>query len=364
MKIGIDISAMQYAGTGVARYTKAIVEHLVKSDKKNIYTLFYSSFGNIFTSEKLQEDVRKLKNVHLKTFPIPEFVLHSLWNNHQLISVERLIGKQDLFFYSDWLFPPFKGKKITTVHDLVFRKYPETVHPYVLKTQQERFKKIVDQNFFILCDSLATQEDLVNLYPIDIKKTSVVYPGVETKRQTDAEVKKVMEEFHLNKPFILAVGKKEPRKNLPRLIEAFNNLHQDKVELVIVGPSGWEEVSSQKGVRILPFVPDAQLYALYQSALFFVMPSLYEGFGFPLVEAMSLGCPTACSNNSSLREIGKNASHLFDPSQVSSITAALKKMISDEKLRKILVTCGFEQAKQFSWDKTAERVLEIIEKQI
>lgn len=360
MKIGIDISPMQYAGTGVARYTKALVEHLIALDREDQFSLFYGSFGNIFAAEKLEETAKKQKNVKVKSFPIPEFLLHLLWNDKQVLAVDRLIGKQDVFFYSDWLMPPFKGKKITTVHDLVFRKYPETVDPYVLKTQQKRFERITKESFFVLCDSRSTQQDLLQFYPIKKSNTRVIYPGVTTLPQDAAYRNQVRRELGLEKPYILAVGKKEPRKNLPRLIEAFTVLKRKDIELVIVGPQGWGEVSPAENVRNIPFIDDRKLYALYQEALFFAMPSLYEGFGFPLIEAMSLGCPTTCSDNSSLSEIADGASLLFDPLDVLSISKALSRMITDGKMRNKLMFLGKKQAAKFNWDTTAKEVLEVI----
>ncbi|MFA6005352.1 MAG: glycosyltransferase family 1 protein [Patescibacteria group bacterium] len=362
MRIGIDVSPIQYAGTGVARYTTELVEHLVTQKSPHEYTLFYSSFGNIAAITNLKEVLAPQKNVHIRTFPIPEFVLHGLWNEKNLVSVEQFIGKQDLFLYSDWLMPPFSGKKVTTVHDLVFKKYPQTVHPYILKTQEKRFDRLVKESFFIMCDSYATQKDLLELYPIDKDNTKVIYPGVTTVAQSKEVCVATRKELGLTKPFILTVGKKEPRKNIPRLIDAFGSLKNADVELAIVGPSGWEDVDSSTGVRVIPFIQDAELYALYQEALCFVMPSLYEGFGFPLVEAMSLGCPTACSQNSSLSELGEDASLFFDPLDSASIARALKRLTEDVKLREELIKKGKKKASQFSWEKTAQNVMGVLNK--
>jgi len=363
MKIGIDISQMQYAGTGVARYTKALVEHIVALKTANTYSLFYASFSNFFVAEELSEKFNQVKNIRVKSFPIPEFILHYLWNNKHMVSVERFIGKQDVFLYSDWLTPPCAGRKITTVHDLVFKKYPQTVHPYILQTQERRFKRLLEESFFVICDSYATQKDLLDFYPIKKENTTVIYPGVETEFRTKKELRAMREKLGLNKPYILTVGKKEPRKNIPRLIEAFKALRVKDLELVIVGPTGWENVEAAEGIRVIPYVSDKTLYALYQEALFFIMSSLYEGFGFPLLEAMSLGCPTTCSQTSSLAEIGKDASLFFDPQHTESICEALRKMTKDEKLRTTLISEGKKKAATFSWQKTAKEVLAVFEKQ-
>jgi glycosyltransferase involved in cell wall biosynthesis len=363
MRIGIDISPIQYAGTGVARYTEALIEHLLLQKGIHEYTLFYSSFGNVSAMERFTQHTGVQSHVQLKSFPIPEFMLHFLWNDHHMFPIELLIGKQDVFFYSDWLMPPFSRKKVTTVHDLAFMKYPETVHPYILKTQQKRFERLIKEDFAIICDSYATQKDLLDLYPIYKDKTTVIYPGVSTIPQTAKIRSGVLKELGLGKSFILTVGKKEPRKNMSRLVDAFKKLKTKDIELVIVGPAGWEAVTVSDGVRVIPFIADKYLFALYQEALFFVMPSLYEGFGFPLVEAMSLGCPTACSETSSLAEIGAGASYFFDPQKTDSIYHALQTMSTDTKLRETLAMQGKKKAMGFSWEKTARATISFIEKQ-
>jgi glycosyltransferase involved in cell wall biosynthesis len=135
-------------------------------------------------------------------------------------------------------------------------------------------------------------------------------------------------------------------------LEAFGELDPKGIELIIVGPEGWsQEVKSSKNVRWLGYVVDEKLQVLYSSCLFFVYPSIWEGFGYPVLEAMAHGAPVATSNTSSLREIGGKAALLFDPLKVEEIKSALQKMISSEKLRKELSQKGLQRAKDFTWKK-------------
>lgn len=359
MKIAVDISPIQYVYTGVARYTENLFLHLLEIDKNNKYTFFYNSYGNRIKNLPVYEVLKNFSNLEIKEFRFPEIVLHKLWNDWEVLPIELLIGKQDLFYYSDWFCPPFKSRKITTVHDLVFRKYPETVDPYILKTQEQRFRFIKKHGVEIVTDSDASKNDLVELENIKEKNISVVYPGILTKEQSADFRYTTLKKYKLAKPFILTVGKVEPRKNYLRLTNAFSKLNTN-IELVIVGQKGWDRIGTKDKVHLLEKVSDSELFALYQEALFFIYPSLYEGFGFPLLEAMSLSCPTACSGSGSLKELGENASLLFNSQSEDDMILAMKKMINDESLRKDLIKRGTQKTRQFSWKKTATLVLKII----
>ena len=159
-------------------------------------------------------------------------------------------------------------------------------------------------------------------------------------------------------PYILSVGKLEPRKNIPRLIEAFQQANLKDIDLYIVGPEGWDEKTLhvtrfklQDNIKFLGYVPDHQLYQLYKNALFFIYPSLYEGFGYPVIEAMSLGCPVACSNNSSLGEIAGNNSITFNPNSIDEIKTSIIKLAKDQSLRTNLSKKGLINSKKFSQEK-------------
>jgi glycosyltransferase involved in cell wall biosynthesis len=176
--------------------------------------------------------------------------------------------------------------------------------------------------------------------------------------------------FGITKPYILFVGTLQPRKNIAKLIEAFSQLKNKNTQLVIVGKKGWlwEEIFNAPAkfgvlerVKFLDFVSNEDLPGLYKNALCFVLPSLYEGFGLPVLEAMKFGCPTVISNVSSLPEVGGDASLYFDPQSVDDIAQKIEMVVSDEKLRAEMVKKGYNQVKQFSWEKTAKQTLKVLE---
>jgi len=281
--------------------------------------------------------------------------------------VERLIGDVDWFITSDWTEPPSNTRKATVIHDLVFLQYPETVDPKILQTQKKRMRWVQNESDLIFCDSIATKHDVVKFLRLDEYKLETIYPGVTVMKPSEADVSRTLLRYGLTRPFILTVGKIEPRKNIKRLVDAFLSLDPQRanMDLVIVGPSGWggSEFTMDKRIKLLGFVKDEELFSLYASCLFFVYPSLYEGFGYPIVEAMKLGCPVVTSNVSSLREIGQDCAYLFDPTNTSDIRKALQTLFFDESLRRSLVGKGLEKSHSFTWKNCYSHVITLLEKQ-
>ncbi len=181
MKIGIDISQIAYQGTGVANYTKSLVENLLKIDKGNEYILF----GASLRKKKLLDDYlgqfKNNKNVIAKTFYLPPLFLEFLWNKLHIFPIERLIGKIDVFHSSDWLQPPTKARKTTTLHDLIVYKYSESFQQTgghnIVVNQKRRLKWVKKECNLIICDSEATKKDAIEILDIPEEKLKVIYPG-------------------------------------------------------------------------------------------------------------------------------------------------------------------------------------------
>ncbi len=350
MRIGIDISQLVYKGSGVSRFMKGLVKTICENDQENNWIFFFSSLRR-----SLEKDVEKQiskKGFNLIKYPLPPTLLSLLWNNMHVIKIEQLIGKLDWFITSDWTEPPTNCKKATIVHDLAFLRYPETVDGKIRKTQFKRLERVKKESKIIFADSKATKNDLVKFLDILNSRIVVNYPGVEINKPKQQQINKSLTKFKIKKSFILSVGKIEPRKNIKKLIEAFVQLKTNKYELLIVGPEGWgAKPNSLRNVRFLGYVSDEELSALYSRCICFAYPSIWEGFGYPIIEAMKLGTPVATSNNSSLKEIGDGAALLFDPFNISDIKRALKKMIEDGDLRNELIKKGSERAKIFAWKK-------------
>lgn len=359
MKIGIDISQTAFENTGVARFMTGLSETILKENLKDDWTFFYSSLR-----KKIRPELKKrilTSNSRLINLPLPPSLLSLIWNNFHLLSVESLIGKFDWFITSDWTEPPAKAKKATIIHDLVFKRYPETVDPLILKTQEKRLHWVCRESSLIVVDSNATKSDLLKYYKIDSHKVHVIYPGV-TDLPSNPNPEIVKSRFKLSLPFLLTVGKIEPRKNIKRLIEAFEKSKIKNVDLVIVGSYGWGETvtSKNKNVKFITEVTDSDLAALYQSCLAFIFPSLYEGFGYPLVEAMKLGAPVATSNTSSMLEIANGTAVTFDPINVSDMSAAISKIVNDEKLRRDLSEKSRKRSRQYSWDAYYKNLMTLL----
>jgi glycosyltransferase involved in cell wall biosynthesis len=222
----------------------------------------------------------------------------------------------------------------------------------------------------IVCISEATRSDLVERYPGVAGKASVVHLAADPlfARPHDAH-EQVRRRLGLTEPFVLSVGTLEPRKNLARTLEAFSRLPADLRErhrLAVVGPEGWESEAfvlsavKDERVELLGFVPDGDLAALYQSCELFLYPSLYEGFGLPLLEAMSGGAACLTSDRSSLPEIGANAAVYVDPTSAKAIGDALERLLRSPEERRALGERARERADGFSWDRTAAGFLELL----
>ncbi len=367
MKIGIDISQIVYKGTGVARFTEGLVNGILEHDSKNEWTFFFSSRQELPIT--IESNINS-KGQKLIKWPIPPRILSVLWNDfHSVGSIINPANNLDWFITSDWTEPSLNVNKATIVHDLVFKKYPETVHETILKTQQKRLDWVSKESKIIFADSQSTASDLKEYYDIG-KKVVVNYPGVDTPMRMDSNfITEIKSNFRIPKEFILTVGKLEPRKNLERLIKAYTMLqkkHKNLPALVIVGMQGWDTDIEKHDDIILPgYVNDEILTALYQSALCFAYPSIYEGFGYPVVEAMSNECPVITSNNSSLAELAtNNAALTFDPFKTEDIASKLETIITNQKLRKDLIDKGKLKAREFTWKNYVATLLKSFEKKL
>lgn len=221
--------------------------------------------------------------------------------------------------------------------------------------------------------STASKNDILKQYNRAENEVVVTYPGIKESSTMHILTKGDLErKFGISQKYILFVGTLQPRKNIERLVEAFSLLkNADKnLQLVVVGKKGWlyepilaapEKYGVRDRVKFLEFVENDDLPSLYQHALFFVLPSLYEGFGLPVVEAMKYGCPVITSNVSSLPEAGGDAALYVNPESVTEITQAMEKLLDNPKLRQQMVKKGYEHIKQFSWEKAASKTLEVLE---
>lgn len=361
MKIGIDISQVVYEGTGVGRFTKGLIETILTFDKTNHWTFFFSSFRGKIDSELLSR-IKKSRHRFLR-LPFSPRMLSFLWNTVHMIPIETFTGPLDVFICSDWTEPPAKCKKATIIHDFAYLRYPETVHESILKTQKKRMEWVKKESQYIITPSKSTQSDVSKFFSIPSEKITPLYSGVTIQVPEVKDINRIIQKFHLFKPFILTVGKVEPRKNIARLIEAFLQTKKEDWELVVVGPGGWGDVPvdhQSSAVHFTGFVTEQELHALYQLCQFFVLPSLWEGFGYPVLEAMQHKKAVAASDNSSLKELVENHGVLFNPLSSFDISASLATLMHDKKVRSECEQKGYDFSQQFTWKRYYEGLMKTL----
>jgi glycosyltransferase involved in cell wall biosynthesis len=272
-----------------------------------------------------------------------------------------LLDDLDLVHATSAAVPPTRGRPlVATVHDLAFRHYPEA-YPAAGRRYHERSARIVaDEAARVLVPSEATARDLAELYGVDRGRVTITPLGAEVPPDPDrAGAERLLHDLGVRGPFLLAVGTLEPRKNLPRLLDAFGEAAGELGGhwLVVVGPVGWgprlRPTWDSVRVKLAGPVGDRLLHALYQAADGLAYPSLYEGFGLPVLEAMANGTPVLTSDRSSLPEVAGDAALLVDPTDRAAIAAGLVRLAGDSALRRRLVEAGRRRAAAFTWRATA-----------
>jgi len=272
-----------------------------------------------------------------------------------------LLERLDLVHATSAAVPPTRGRPlVATVHDLAFRYYPGA-YPAAGRRYHDRSARIVaGEAARVLVPSEATARDLAELYGVDRGRVTITPLGVEVPDQPDhTGARRLLAELGVRGPFLLAVGTLEPRKNLPRLLDAFGEAAAELPDhwLVVVGPVGWgprlRPTWDSVRVKLAGRVDDRLLHALYQAADGLAYPSLYEGFGLPVLEAMANGTPVLTSDRSSLPEVAGGAALLVDPLDRAAIAAGLVRLAGDTTLRDRLTEAGRRRAAGFSWRATA-----------
>lgn len=377
MRIGIDVTAALSQGAGIGRYTRELVQALVAADSKNSYHFFSARQP---AAPPLANPLPAAANARHRPAPLGERWLYRLWYRLQLpLPVQWVTGPLDLFHSPDFVLPPVAGgiPTLLTVHDLSFIHYPETFPQRLVGYLNRAVPASIRRARHVLADSEATKKDLIDIWQVPAGKITVLYSGVSAGFQpvTDPDkVAAVRAKYSLGQaPYILSVGTIQPRKNYQMLIRAFEAVAARwPHNLVIAGGKGWlyDEVLAEAGrlglenrVQFAGFVDDADLPALYSAASLFVFPSLYEGFGLPLLEAMACGVPVITSDASSLSEVaaplpgGRETAVQLSPQEQDAWTEAINSLLADSAARAGLIAAGLQQAQRFTWDGAARQLL-------
>lgn len=369
MIVGIDYTAAAWQGAGIGRYTRELVRAAVALGGPFEYVLFYAA-GGLPADSPYLADMRALCDAHphVRAVPIglsPRW-LTVLWQRARLpLHVERFTGPLDVLHAPDFALPPTHAPALLTIHDLTFLVHPECFEPALTRYMARTVPHSLRRARLVLVDSQASHDDVVRLLHVAPERVAVVYPGVSARfcPLPAASTEPVRQRLGLPADFVLFVGTLEPRKNLVRLLEAFAQL-PEAPPLVIAGRKGWlyQEVFDtvarlglQSRMRFLDFVDDDDLPALYNLARVFVYPSLYEGFGLPVAEALACGTPVVTGNVASLPEVAGSAAVLVDPLDNQAIAQGIGQALADaERLR----AAGPAQAQRFCWQQSARQLLD------
>ncbi len=373
MRVTIDYTSAIAQNAGIGRYTRSLVDALARVDGETDYTLFSverptptRGFPSATTAPRMRPRV----------FPVGNRYATIAWQRLRLPApVELVAGGSRVFHGPDFTLPPTLGaRRVVTIHDLAFLTHPELAFPKLAAYLQAVVPRTVRSAHRIIAVSQRTADDLVARLGTPPEKISVIPLGVDhaVRRVTDsARIAELEARMGLRHPFILAVSTIEPRKNYERLIAAFAQARQapdGPQMLALAGRKGWlydgvfaavKRYDLGDAVNFLDFVADGDLPTLYTAADALAMPSIYEGFGIPVVEAMACGTPVVCSNGGALPEVAGDAALIVAPDDIEALASALVRIVAYPALREELRQRGLQRARLFDWDATARATAKV-----
>ncbi len=360
MLIGIEAErANRSAKTGVEHYAKELIWNLAKIDKENQYLLYLRTAPQEWFSQLPA-------NFQVKVMPFPIF-----WTQLRL-SLEMLLHPPDVLFVPASTLPLIHPASVYTEHDVAWIYYPEIFTWYMRQFHRIFSWLARSGSKRIIAISEATKNDLVNHYSVEPKKITVIPHGYTEAADTGHELPQAIKD-KLPEKYILFLSTLQPRKNVELLIDSFRELKNEHPELphklVVVGKPGWKfqeiliKIAENEDIVVyLGHVGDEDRWPLYRGADLYVNPSLYEGFGMPLLEAFECGCPAAVSDNSSLPEVGGDAVIYFNPTSKKELKDAILRVLEDPDLRQEMIVKGKERLTHFGWERCARETLEALVK--
>jgi glycosyltransferase involved in cell wall biosynthesis len=378
MRIAYDGMPFTYNWTeGMLVYNRQLLTHLFDLFPENDYSFFFNSlrqdFADIDLPGRRQQTTRTV--MRFPSLPWPGLGLKIYFD----LALPRFLRKHrvDLFHGLRYHVPTaIKTRVVTTFHDIFAQVMPDTFSPDIITERRLWYRRAVDRSDRIIASSAATKDDIVRYYGVPEEKIVVVHlaAALAFKPMTDhVELDQVRRRHHIDFDYILALGSHPIRKNTERILRALAQLRQNdechhKLALFGVGPQQqqkWAPLIELLGlanhVIFLHPVTNEDLPVLYSMADLFVYPSLYEGFGIPILEAMSCGTPVITSNMSSMAEVAGGAARLIDPLSVDELTDAIRSLLADKAAQKELAELSLKRAQEFSWEKTARQTMAVYE---
>ena len=395
MKVGIDVRMINHSGIG--RYIRSLLSEYSKMSRtdtgsrkpfgiseqmpgeyskmlqgnanaRKVSGITAQVPGEIFLFGN-PEKLREYKNFEVRKFNAP------IYSISEQILLPPKIRKLPIFHSPHYNAPLlYSGKLIVTVHDIIHIKFPEYLasrKAYLYAKYM--FKKVTEKAEKLITASEHTKSDIIEHFNVSPEKINVIPFGVDERFHSvedEALISSFKEKFALPENFILYVGNLKSHKNLGTLLKAFGVLKKKKeIEESLVLTTGGKPADElirqvcdegiEKSVKFLPFIPDEELPLLYNCARVFVFPSLYEGFGLPLLEAMACGVPVVCSNSASIPEVVGEAAIMCDPEDCGAFADGMHRLLRDDSLRSKLTSEGMKRAKFFSWAETAKKTVEV-----
>jgi glycosyltransferase involved in cell wall biosynthesis len=369
LRIAIDAHSVGTGLGGNESYATNLVEALAEIDQFNNYTIYVTK----------REALERFKD-RWSNFNVRSTLPHTPLIRIPLTLTSELRRNPVDVLHVQFTSPPVAPcPVVVSIHDLSFEHLPLTFKRRSRMQLRMTVRRSARQAAQVLTLSEYVRNDVIATYGIDAEKVAVVplaAPAHFSPVRDENELQRVRQKYGIDKDYVLSVGAIQPRKNLPRLLEAYSLLRRSQPEvnlpkLVLVGKCAWlydetlrkiKELELSNLVTLTGYVPQTDLPALYSGARCFVYPSYFEGFGLPPLEAMKCGAPVIVGNRTSLPEVVDDAALLIDPFEVSDIAAGIAKVISDSKFQALLRAKGLERAKVFDWRETARKTLAVYEK--
>lgn len=381
MKIGINASFIRKLGTGIGQVSLNFIKELAKTNTSDTFFLYLE--------EPLKEKLDLPTNFKIRVF-LPAWkrddLIRKVWWEKFLLPTQAQKDKCEVFIslYQSPTILPENIFHMMIVHDIIPEIFPEYLNNQRKKIYQKLTNSAIKSANKIISVSKRTEKDLIQRMGIDPKKITVNYPDVDAlykKNVSEKKEREVLKKYNLSPGYILAGGGLEKRKNIEGIFRAYQKLLEknkllsftSKLPILVV----WgkllpkleplvtdaeklvKKLNLSQKVRLLDFVPQEDLPTLYKNALVFVYPSLYEGFGLPILEAMNLGTPVICSKGSSLPEVGEDGVLYCDPEDTDDIAMVIKNILVNKELKKTLSVKGKLQSEKFSWEKFSQKMLNI-----
>jgi len=364
VKIGLSARWLQLPAGGAKEYTLNLIQALLQIDQKNEYVVFHNAQEVMGTFPTARE--------------VPLLGHNKLWCDYVQLPCAVNRENVDLFWTPSLVVPfPIKCKSVATVTDLAYITFPKSYKSLDVLYMRTAIPGSFKRASALLAISEHTRKDIINLFPFTEGKVTVTYLAASSSYKRIDEIKPLdtmRDKYSLHHSFIFYAGSISPRKGCSYLLQAFAILKNQKHILhKLVFTSGWswgskdvfdliETLNLKEDVIILGEVPAQDMPLLYNLADLFVYPSLYEGFGLPVLEAMACGCPVVCSNMTSLPEVAGDAALMVDPRDISSLADAMYTVLTDAQARGDLIEKGLARAASFTWEKTARKTLEVFER--